>query len=191
MGGSGPVGLSHPVGEGLSKMIPTVAFYIFSTVLLVSAVMVVVSRNVFTCALYLAGALCAVAALFALLGADFLFAVQVLLYVGGIMVILIFGVMLSSVHRSRLVPQVNRQWLPSLAVSLVLAGITIPVLLATSFPEPPVLYGPTTERMGRLLLGEMVLPFEVVSLVLIVSLVGAVLFSRKDDKNVSPEGGGG
>lgn len=141
--------------------------------------MVVTRRSVFTSALFLASALSMVAGFFVLLGADFLAAVQILLYVGGILVILAFAVMLSSVQQSKVQVQTNEQWFASF---LVCAGLLLLILLGLKRNPMVSFQGahlPTTDSIGRLLLGDMALPFEAVSLVLLASLVGAVLFSKK------------
>ncbi len=160
-------------------MISGIVFYLVSALLLFSALQVVTRRSVFSSALYLAATLSLVAVLFVLLGADFLAAVQILLYVGGILVILAFAVMLSSVQQAKLEHQVNEQWVPSLLTCIGLLLLIGVGLKRTSFLEGARIYLPTTEPLGILLLGKMVLPFEVISLVLLTSLVGAILFSRK------------
>ena len=160
-------------------MITSVVFYIISALLVLSAVMVVTQRVLFVSALYLATVLSLVGALFALLGADFLFAVQILLYVGGIVVIIAFAVMLSSTEQMKAEPQVNHQWIPSLILVLGLLLVTLVSIKKHSFETLRLPGLPTTASIGRLLLGDMILPFEIVSLVLLAALVGAVLFSKK------------
>ncbi|MBI2118567.1 MAG: NADH-quinone oxidoreductase subunit J [Elusimicrobia bacterium] len=158
-------------------------FYLIALLLLFSSVMVVTQKSVFTSALYLAVALSMVAALFVLLNADFLAAVQILLYVGGILVLLAFAVMLSSVEQAKRETQVNEQWLPSLIISFGILLVLLVSLKRSLFLEAGVQknhFYPTTEKIGHLLLGELALPFEVVSLVLLASLVGAILFSKKE-----------
>jgi NADH-quinone oxidoreductase subunit J len=159
-------------------MIHTIVFYTLSTILIFSALMVVMQRNLFTCALYLAGTLSMVAAFFVMLGADFLAAVQMLLYVGGILVIIAFVVMLSSLQNARLESQLNQQWATGFMGALGLLCVIFIGLKKVSFISENTSYGATTRSLGHLLLKDLALPFEVVSLVLIVSLVGAVLFSR-------------
>lgn len=162
-------------------MIQSIAFYFLSGVLILSALMVVTQRNVFTCAIYLAVTLSMIAGLFVLLGADFLAAVQILLYVGGILVILAFVVMLCSLQQAKAMSQINKQWIPG---SMACLGIFMMILIGLKknpFPVGQIDYRPTTEPIGKLLLGEMILPFEVVSLILLASLVGAVLFSKREN----------
>ena len=141
--------------------------------------MVVTQRALFTCALYLTAALSVMAGFFVLLGADFLAAVQVLLYVGGVVVILVFAVMLSSVDQAKISAQVNEQWIPSLMVCLGILFVILAGLNRSGLAMKGSDLSPTTGSIGRLLFGEQVLPFEAVSLVLMASLVGAVLFSGK------------
>src|SRR3989338_102560 len=160
-----------------------IVFYLTALLLLFSSVMVVTQKSVFTSALYLAVALSMVAALFVLLNADFLAEVQILLYVGGILVLLAFAVMLSSVEQAKRETQVNEQWLPSLMISFGILLVLLVSLKRSSFLEAEIQknhFYPTTEKIGHLLLGELALPFEVVSLVLLASLVGAILFSKKE-----------
>ncbi len=161
-------------------MIQTAVFYLIAVLLVISAVMVVTQRVLFVSALYLASALSLVGALFALLGADFLFAVQILLYVGGIIVIIAFAVMLSSGQEMKSEPQVNHQWIPSIFLVLGLLLLILVSIKKYSFGAFNAFSAPTTASIGRLLLGDMLLPFEIVSLVLFAALVGAVLFSRKE-----------
>ena len=121
-----------------------------------------------------------VAGFFVLLGADFLAAMQILLYVGGILVILVFAVMLSSVQQSKVQPQTNEQWIPALLSCAGLLAVIMVGLKRNPFViSSHEIFLPTTDAIGKLLLNKMALPFEVVSLVLLVSLVGAVLFSKR------------
>lgn len=162
-------------------MIHSILFYLISAILIFSAVMVVTKKSLFSCALYLAGTLAMVAALFVLLSADFLAAVQILLYVGGVVVIIVFAVMLSSAEQSRRRIQVNEQWIPSLLVCLALLTIILIGFNQNPFLGNPGVYAATTRSLGWLLLQDMKLPFEAVSLVLLASLVGAVIFSKKGE----------
>jgi NADH-quinone oxidoreductase subunit J len=118
--------------------------------------------------------------MFALLGSDFLFVAQILVYAGGITVLLLFVVLLSGSPKDWVIKQVNSQW----AWSLLLAGIFV-ALLATlfrQFPEPAVLAAtaPVTKALGLTLVRDMVLPFEAVSLVLLAALVGAIHFGKRN-----------
>lgn len=156
-----------------------IAFYVFSGITLACALGVVLMRNVLHSALLLGVCLAGVAGLFASLGADFLFAGQIMIYVGGVAVLVLFVVLLSAgsaeLHRR----QTNDQWL----AGLLICGVTFwglwRFLAAFRSPAnaPPM---PTTAAIGRLFSGDLAVPFELISLILIVALIGAVLFSRPD-----------
>jgi NADH-quinone oxidoreductase subunit J len=145
-----------------------------------SAVLVVTLRNTVHCALALGICLASVAGIFANLGADFLFAGQLLIYVGGIAVLMTFVVMLlgraSDMHNR----QVNQQW----AAALLICAIT-----GTGLWHAARVYlhvtkaaagGPTTRAIGLLMLGDLAIPFELISLVLIAALLGAIFFSHAE-----------
>jgi NADH-quinone oxidoreductase subunit J len=163
-------------------VIQTVVFWLLSLLVIVPAILVVTLKNVLHAALFLILSLTGVAGLFALLGADFLFVVQILLYAGGIMVLVLFVIMLSGNPKDWIARQVNEQWLGGLLVSAVFVS-----LLATLFrlmPEAQAVAPaePTTASLGILLLRDMVLPFDAISLVLLSALVGAILFSRRSER---------
>jgi len=164
--------------------IPSIAFYVLSVVAIGSALVVVTSRNVFHSALALTGTLAVVAGFFVLLGADFLAAGQVLIYVGGVMIIMLFVVMFSQTPLDALQRQTNSQWLWGL-----LFGAAVAAALVRSFRGAYRAVTvvsemrPTSAAIGRLLLGDMLVPFEAVSLVLLAALVGAVVFAQ--DRKVS------
>ncbi len=161
-------------------MISLIVFYAAAILMIISAVMVVTQRGLFNSALYLAAVLSLVGVIFVLLGADFLFAVQILLYVGGILVILAFAVMLSNAEKLKAERQMNQQWFPSILLCFGVVLIILAAVKKHGFGQIDRAMVPTTKSIGHLLLGGQILPFEAVSLVLLVSLVGAVLFSRKE-----------
>jgi len=160
-------------------MMESILFYLLAAMVLVPAILVVTSKNIFHCALWLIVSLSAVSGLYAMLAADFLFAVQLLVYSGGIMVVLLFVVLLSGRPSDWKIAQVNEKAAGAVLFILLLVGILLSALSAWR-PllkiAPPQ---PTTGALGQLLLNQMVLPFEVISLVLVASLVGAIYFSSK------------
>lgn len=144
---------------------------------IISSLVVVLKKNVLHSALALVGALSGVSALYALMGADFLFAVQILVYVGGVTVLILFVILLSGRPSEWMGRAFNAQWLVALFVVLLIVwGFT---MMAFLLPEgsPLTETVPSTASLGSLLLGPMILPFEVVSLVLLVALIGAVYFT--------------
>lgn len=159
----------------------SICFYLFASLMVLLAIIAVTARNIFHSAIALTGSLSVVACLFALLGADFLAATQLLLYVGGIMIIMLFVIMFSQHPFGMPKPQTNEQWLWGAALALTMAGVLI-VTFKNAFAgvSPGVSMTPTTASIGRLLLSEFLIPFEAVSLVLLAALIGAVLFTHQE-----------
>jgi len=161
-------------------MMEAVFFGTLSAMVIVPAVFVVTVKNVFHAALWLVLCLVGVAGLYAMLAADFLFAVQLLVYVGGVMVLLLFVVLLSGKPSDWTGRQTNEKtWLAALFSGFLVAAIGSVVAGWAISSTPAAQPMTTTSGLGKLLLTEMLLPFEFISLVLIAALVGAVYFSAK------------
>lgn len=163
--------------------IATAIFYLVAAITVVSGAVVAFSRNIVYSAFSLLGTFAGVAGMYVFLGADFVAAVQVLIYVGGILVLILFAVMLT--HRITDVQITNRA--AGRIPALVVVGILV-LLLVQTIRETPwakakeILYTPTTSRIGDLFLTDYLLPFELASLVLLAALIGAVFLSRKEIK---------
>ena len=163
--------------------ISTAVFYLIVIVTVGSALMVAFSRNIIYSAFSLLGAFGGVAGLYVFLGADFVAAVQLLIYVGGILVLVLFAVMLT--HRITDVEITNRA--AGRVPALVVTGVFIYLLVQTVRETPwakakEVVYVATTGKIGDLFLESYLLPFELASLVLLAALIGAVVISRKEIK---------
>lgn len=158
-------------------MLETAIFYVLAAMVVIPALLVVTVRNVFHGALWLILSLAGVAGLYAMLAADFLFAVQLLVYVGGVMVVLLFVILLSGKPSDWAGRQVNEKAWAAGLFSVFLIAALISALVRWPMPVGELSTGTTTARLGALLLKEMVLPFEFVSLVLVAALIGAVYFS--------------
>lgn len=161
----------------------TAIFYFVAAVTLGSAAMVAFSRNIIHSAFSLLGTFAGVAGIYVFLGADFVAAVQVLIYVGGILVLILFAVMLT--HRITDVQITNRS--VGRIPALVVVGIFVFLLVQTIRETPwqkakEIVYAPTTAKIGDLFLENYLLPFELASLVLLAALIGAVFLSRKELK---------
>jgi NAD(P)H-quinone oxidoreductase subunit 6 len=159
----------------------TIVFYLIAGVTIVSAAGVAFSRNIFYSAVFLLGALAGIAGLYGVLAADFLLAVQILVYIGGILVITIFAVMLT--HRIADVRVSNRS-VGRLPALLIVAGVFLIMARAVGRTTWNVVeereIGYTTYAVGDAFLGAWVLPFELASLVLLAALIGAIVLSRKE-----------
>ena len=163
--------------------ISTAVFYLIAIITVGSAAVVAFSRNIIYSAFSLLGTFAGVAGLYVFLGADFVAAVQVLIYVGGILVLILFAVMLT--HRITDVEITNRAAgrLPGLLVVAVFLVLLIQTIRETPWIKvKEVVHQPTTARIGDLFLENYLLPFELASLVLLAAMIGAVVISRKEIK---------
>ncbi len=158
-----------------------VLFYAFAATLVASALLTVTVKNIFHAALYLALALFAVAALYVTLGAHFLAAVQVLVYIGAVVVLAIFVINLTR-NITGAPTTLGRRWLiPAALVSGLTACLIIVALLkARSFGRPPTPAVDDTTILGRHLLGDYVLAFELVSVLLLSSLIASIVIVSRD-----------
>jgi NADH-quinone oxidoreductase subunit J len=154
-------------------------FWAFAVLTVASAVVVVLSRTLIYSAFALLVTFFGVAGLYVLLGADFLAATQLLVYVGGILVLLLFGVMLTHKIYDLDLKNETNQLGPGLIVALGLFVLLTATALRTHWaavPRPPA---PTTNAIGELFLGRFLLPFEAASLLLLVALIGAAMIVRR------------
>jgi NADH-quinone oxidoreductase subunit J len=158
-----------------------VAFGIVAVVMAVAAVAVVTVRNVVHAALSLVVVLAGVAAQYVILQAEFVGLVQVLIYIGAVIILFLFGIMLTRapMQRSAELDNDQRAWAVAVAV-LILA--TLAVLLNQSFGGQRIsLAVPTpTEAVADSIFRVYVVPFEVVSMLLLAALVGAIVLARRD-----------
>jgi NAD(P)H-quinone oxidoreductase subunit 6 len=163
--------------------VSTVVFYLITVITVGSAAVVALSRNIIYSAFSLLGTFMGIAGLYIFLGADFVAGVQVLIYVGGILVLILFAVMLT--HRITDVEITNRS--AGRIPALIIIGVFF-VLLAQTIRETPwvkvkeIAHEPTTAKIGELFLEQYLLPFELASLVLLAAMIGAVVLSRKEIK---------
>ncbi|MBI2619690.1 MAG: NADH-quinone oxidoreductase subunit J [Ignavibacteriales bacterium] len=160
----------------------TIVFYLFAAITLGSGAVVVFSRNIVHSAFSLLFAFFGVAGLYVLLLADFLAVTQLLIYVGGILVLLIFGVMLTSSVIDVQIKTGTVQVLPALFIVGALAAALLTVFWSTEWkvlPDPPAV-DTTAPQIGELLLTTYLLPFEIASVILLVALVGAAMIARRE-----------
>ena len=157
-----------------------VAFVILGAIGSVAAVRLVTSRNVVHAALYLVLTLAMVGATYLLLAAEFVAWVQVLIYVGAIVVLILFSLMLTKAPIGRDALD-NQARIPAFLVGTsVLAGLAY--LIQDAFDGKEIeLHAAHTSQVGTALFRDFVLPFEVVSVLLLAALVGAVVIARKDE----------
>lgn len=151
------------------------------TIIATSAIWVVVSPNLVHSAVSLLFTLFGIAGLYVFLFADFLAATQVVIYVGGILVLIIFGVMLTNKIDKPVIESVSSNKIIGVLISSFIFTILSIIVIQTKWPvienSSP---GPSTvELIGKLILGKYLLPFELVSILLLAALAGAALLARK------------
>jgi NADH:ubiquinone oxidoreductase subunit 6 (subunit J) len=160
----------------------TIAFGALATMLLAAALAVVLSTNLFHAVLWLALALTGTAGIFLLLDAEFLAAVQILLYAGGVVTIVVFAIVVTERLVGERITQTNRRILGGAAVSLALLGV-----IANAVLKQPLGLGrqpmgvDVTRAIGEGVLTRFVLPFELLALLMLAGLLGAIYFARPGD----------
>ncbi len=161
-----------------------IVFWLFAAITLGSAVVVVFSRNIIYSAFSLLFTFFGVAGIYVLLGADFIAVTQILVYVGGILVLLVFGVMLTNKVVDVEMKTGTLQVLPASVVVAFSAGTLCGIFYVTDWrviPSENAL--PTTAgALGEMMMTSYLLPFEVASVVLLVALIGAAMIARKERK---------
>jgi len=177
-------------------MLDSILFYFFAGVAILGAALMVTRRNALHSAVCLISTLLAIAGIFLQLRAEFLFITQIILYVGGIMVLFIFVIMLvrldAPIHQMRF----RMQRFVALLVVLVLAleGMVI-LLLARKLPgngllvqrwEPAEKLSPNSEVLAKSLFNDYLLPFEIASVLLLVAMVGAVVMAKSRKRLPEP-----
>lgn len=152
---------------------------------IVSALIVAFSKNIIYAAFSLLFTFCGVAGLYVLLQADFLAVTQVLIYVGGILVLMLFGVMLTNKVVNVELKTGTLHTIPALLLVAVVGGTLAGLFYSTwkdvGTPAASV-EATTTKSLGELLMTRFVLPFEIASVVLLVALIGAAMFARRKAK---------
>lgn len=162
----------------------TIAFYLFAFITLSAASVVVFSKNIMYSAFALLFAFFGVAGLYVLLMADFIALTQLMIYVGGILVLVLFGVMLTTRVISVDMRTGTIQTLPAVIIVAALAGTLVGVFWSTDWRILPASTGfeKTAPKIGEMLLSNYLLPFEVASVILLVALVGAAMIARREKK---------
>jgi NADH-quinone oxidoreductase subunit J len=159
-----------------------VAFYILGGLAVLGALFMVLRRNPLDCAFSLIVGLCSLAGLYAMLHAEFVFILQILLYAGAIMVIIIFTIMLLNLSREELKepPVGGLRFVIVLAAALL--GLYVFLSTLSGMPVKDSYVAPTfgnLDKVGQLMLNFYLYPFEVISAVLLVAIVGVVLLAKK------------
>jgi NADH-quinone oxidoreductase subunit J len=158
-----------------------VAFYVIAAFILIGAIGVVTTNNVVHAALYLVLVLVGVGADFLLLGAEFAGITQILVYVGAIVVLFLFGIMLTRAPIGKTVNLTNRSWYVGAFVALALGAVMV-YALADGFGKDklPTENRQLTAAVSDSIFGQYLVPFEVASILLLAALIGAIVLARKE-----------
>jgi NADH-quinone oxidoreductase subunit J len=160
------------------------AFLVLAAVGGVSAIAVVTARNVVHAALYLVVTLLSVGAVYIILGAEFIGWVQILIYVGAIVILFLFGLMLTKAPIGRDTLDNQQRWVGAVVGIGVFAGMVFLIQQAWPLADASNTYGAfsgDTGVVGDAIFRTYVLPFEAISFLLLAALIGAIVLARKDD----------
>jgi NADH:ubiquinone oxidoreductase subunit 6 (subunit J) len=158
-----------------------ILFYFLAAIVLVFAAVVAFSKNIVHSGFALLGTFAGVAGLYGLLSANFLAAVQILVYVGGVLIVILFAIMLTRNIQEAKLSNPTRKLLLAGIFGLISASLLI--IIAVKFPvaeKNPAEVHSTVALIGDALLGKYLIPFEILSLLLLATMIGAVMMVRKE-----------
>ena len=157
-----------------------VIFIVLGVLTLACALVVTVSRNLFHSAVFLAFTFIGVAGLYLLLEAEFLAGIQILVYVGAIVTLIVFAIMVSRDLMNPKARTVNRQWgAAAVVAALIFVALVVAVLQVPWGPAAISTQTNLTAALGTAMVGDYLLPFEVISVVLLAALVGSIILARE------------
>jgi NADH-quinone oxidoreductase subunit J len=160
----------------------TIAFACLSAVLVGAALAVVLSKNLFHAVLWLALALTGTAGVFLLLEAEFLAAVQLLLYAGGVITVAVFAIVVTEHLVGERLSQTSRRLTGGAIVSLGVFALIVKTFAQRPLPMTrPGMTGDLTKMLGERVLTQFVLPFELLALLMVAALLAAIYFARPTD----------
>lgn len=177
--------LAAPAGAEGGFTLVGAAFWALAAITVGSAAGVALSRNIVYSAFSLLGTFLGVAGLYVFLSADFLAVAQLLVYVGGVLVLFLFAVMLTNRIDNVKVSNVSMGLIPATLATVATTALLAFVSVRAPWKTTPGAAGelkPTAEALGELFLNQYLLPFEIASVVLLVTLIGAVVVARKEIK---------
>jgi NADH-quinone oxidoreductase subunit J len=163
----------------------TLFFYTLAGVVLASAAGVALAPNILYSAFSLLGTLGGVAGLYMYLGADFVGIAQLLIYIGGILVLILFAVLLTNRIGEMNITNLSAGLMVGAPAAVAVIALVVKMTLATPWSLTEVAATPTTPRLGDAFLKEYLMPFEIASLVLLMALVGAMVIARRAAKETN------
>lgn len=158
-------------------------FYIFMFLAMILAGMILFTRNVLYCAYLLAGSLLCLAALFVFAGSPFVAVTQILVYVGGILVLIIFGVMLTNRIEGRSVLTENRNVFSGVLVGIGMLVLLLKIFMSVNYPLIEITREATISGLGIKLLTDYLLAFEAIAMLLLAAIIGAAVMAKEETKD--------
>lgn len=157
-------------------------FGVIAAVVVLAALRMVTTRNIVHAALYLVAVLAGLGAQYVILTAEFVATTQVLVYIGAVMVLFLFGIMLTRAPLGNTMQMTGTQWPIAAGVAVMLAGVTVYALIDRfgddELPEDGPIF--RTENVSDSIFSTYIIPFEAVSVLLLAALIGAIVLARKD-----------
>ncbi len=167
----------------MSGTIELVAFFILATLGIFSALVVVTGKNMFHNVLFFGLFLISISGFYLILGADFLAMAQIFGYVGGVVVLVLFAIMLTRKITDSEVDVSFRRGLAPFIITLVLLGSVFYMFKRTLFPlTSNLIQRNSTPAIGKLLISSHVLPFEIAAIVLLAAIIGALAIVQEGGK---------
>jgi len=163
-----------------------IIFYILSALILGSGILAVTTQKIFRSAIYLLGSLIGIAGLYFWLEVEYIAAVQIVVYVGGIVVLIIFSIFLTQSSGKEMKQTTNRRSVSSLLAVLIGFALSCLLINEYGFEGKNVTFDNSVERIGTQMLstGEhgYALPFEVVSMLLLAAMIGAIVIAIRSEQ---------
>lgn len=165
----------------MTEVLQNIVFFVLAAISVVCALAAVTKKNLFHSALFFGFFLLAIAGLYLVLAADFVAMTQIFVYVGGVVVLISFAVMLTSRIAEASQQQISEQREASLVGATILMGVMLLVVnQGVSVMRTGLSKGIGASQIGRALLTSYALPFEIVALLLLVAMVAAILMAREE-----------
>ena len=167
-------------------MMHKIIFMYFAVVILASAILTITRRNPVHSIMFMLLLFFHIAGVFVLLNAEFLAAVQLIVYAGAILILYLFVVMLLNVDKESSAARANRFWPWMVVFGILIAGEIVLLISRGTFPaavdQPMMLAGTGARELGIILYQNYLVPFEIASVILLVGLVGAIMLAKKNVK---------
>ena len=159
-----------------------IGFWVLAAMLIVSALAVVLTRNLFHSVLWLALSLVSTAGIFLLLDAEFIAAVQVLLYAGGVITVVVFAIVVTEKLVGETISHTSKRLFGGAIVAAGVLTMVVGVIQRGMWDMPrPEMVGDTTRAIGISLLTKFLLPFELLGVLLLAGLIAASYFARPEE----------